>query len=304
MRVRALGLAVVLIAVLTAMIVPLRAGHRIAGTARAIEMTPAPGIGNCVQAALPDDDSAHLSLTEVVACATWHTGEVVTTRIARPAAAGSRTGQDSRPNLAACATTSYAFMGVHPVDANGKRSPVLGAWWPAFAASFHILSAPAPQPTPPWLAAPWRACVLTGEHGPLRGHMAGVFGGAPQRNPAPLCLPRSTVVLHVSVRCDEPHPAEIVGWQVTDGAVDAAASFGPSCRALARRITGMPDPTAGGRLWIRVITVRSPDTAVREGWGPGHGGPYRAACTIGSASGRLLAGSLTGVGAARVPWAG
>ncbi len=294
---RIVGLGVVLVAFLAAMIVPLRAGHRIAGTALAIEVPPPLEVGDCMHAVVPDGHSPDLSLTGVVACTEPHLGEVVTSTDLQPAPAAGRAGQGSRPNLAACATTSYEFLGVHQVDANGERSPVLGPWWPAFAASFHVLTAAPSQP-----GARWRACALTGEHGPLRGHIAGLFAGAARPNPAALCLPRATVVLHVSVRCGEPHPAEILGWRVTDTAINAVESFGPSCRALARRITGMPDPTAGGLLWIAVIRVRSPDNEVREGWGPGHSGPYRAACTIGTASRRLLQGSMTGVGTGPVPW--
>ena len=54
---------------------------------------------------------------------------------------------------------------------------------------------------------------------------------------------------------------------------------------------------------MAVEYLRVTDGAVHEGWGPGHGGPYRAACTISTITARLLAGSLTGLGDAPVPWA-
>ena len=51
------------------------------------------------------------------------------------------------------------------------------------------------------------------------------------------------------------------------------------------------------------VDLAGPDGVVREGWGPGHSGPYRAACTISTASARMLIGSLTGLGAGPIPWA-
>ncbi len=65
----------------------------------------------------------------------------------------------------------------------------------------------------------------------------------------------------------------------------------------------MADPTARGALRSVVAYLRVTDGVVREGWGPGRGGPYRAACTISTVTARLLTGSLTGLGNAQVPWA-
>ncbi len=312
---RVLGLCVVFIAVLAAIIVPLRAGQRIAGTPAAHAFPPPPEVGDCVQAVAGDLEAPGLSLTDVVPCAQPHVGQIVTITDASRNSTGAGRTRVPRPNLAACATTAYAFLGVHPVDATGERSPVLGPWWPAFAVSFHTLR-PALFDTAPLAssiidtgtmlppAAPaWQACVMTGSHGPLSGEAAQLFAGSPLPNPAALCIPASTVALHVSVSCVRPHPAEILGWRVADAAIDPVEVFGPSCATLARRITGMTDPTADGALRVGVIPVSSPDGEVREGWGPGHSGPYRAACTIGTVSTRLLAGSVTGLGGQPVPWA-
>ncbi len=317
---RVIGLGVVFVAVLAAIIVPLRAGQRIAGTATAHVFPPAPQVGDCAQAVPSDIELPGLSLTDVVPCAQTHLGQIITVTGATSNGATSTgaTGRQTRvprPNLAACATTAYSFLGVHPLDADGERSPVLGPWWPAFAVSFHTLG-PAPSGSAPFIgsmvdvgtvsspATPaWQACVMTGSHGPLSGDTAQLFAGSARHNPAALCIPGSTVTLHVSVSCDGPHPAEILGWRVADAAIDPVAAFGPSCVTLAGRITGMADPTSDGTLRIGVMPMSSPDGEVREGWGPGHSGPYRAACTIGTASARLLAGSVTGLGGAPVPWA-
>lgn len=301
---RAVGLGMVVVAVIAAIVIPLRAGHRIAGTATASALPPMPQVGDCVQAVVPEAESSALQVTEVVPCTQPHLGQVITRSVANAVGSGgpgsSGGVRTPRPNLAACATTAYGFLGVHPVDADGERSPVLGPWWPAFAVSFHSLS---PGPLRSTAGPSWQGCVMTGFHGLYSGEAARLFAGPPRRNPVALCIPASTLSLHVSVSCERPHPTEILGWRVADAAIDPVITFGASCGELAHRITGMADPTAGGTLRIAVIAVPSPDGEVREGWGPGHSGPYRAACTIGTASTRMLGGSVTGLGASPVPWA-
>ena len=145
---------------------------------------------------------------------------------------------------------------------------------------------------------------MVGLHGPIGGGKARLFSGAaPQRNAIASCVPPGRVAPPMSISCDQPHPREILGWQVADAGTDAATSFARSCSELARRMMGMSDPTADGALGVSVVVLRNPDDVAREAWGPGHGGPYRAACTIGTSSARLLAGSLTGLGNSPVPWA-
>ena len=93
----------------------------------------------CVQAGAPVSDSAELQMTQLVPCSQAHLGEVITQTAvgSDPATSGRR--RSPRPNLAACATTAYQYLGARRVDAGDDRSPLLGPWWPAFAASFRLL---------------------------------------------------------------------------------------------------------------------------------------------------------------------
>ena len=51
---------------------------------------------------------------------------------------------------------------------------------------------------------------------------------------------------------------------------------------------------ANGELRVAVVVMQNPDDVAREGWGPGRGGPNRAACTIGTSSGGCSTGRSPG----------
>lgn len=296
-----IGLALVVVVLLAAVTVPAVAGRRIVGNAVALVIPAAPQVGDCLLAVLPDPpsvagaDPAPFS----VPCSAAHEGEIITQTVTVMGDSTGKKGGGVIPNVDACANTAYWYFGVHPPDRAGERSTVLGRWWPAFSAKFQALYPSALQLR---IGQSWAACVMISPHGSIIGSPAHVFGGPPRPSPIALCTPHTEVVLDVSVPCDQPHPTEILGWRVADEDTAALRSFDQSCAELAARITGMADPTARGALRLVVHYLRVTDGAVHEGWGPGRGGPYRAACTIGTVTARLLTGSLTGLGNAPVPW--
>ncbi len=298
---RLAGLGVVVAVLIAALLIPLRFGHRIAGIATTLAIPSAPRVGACLRGmAQSSDPSADLEpAAQVVRCDRPHDAEIITQNDAFGDPSAGMAVRVRRPNLAACAASAYKYLGVHPLDVRGQRSTVLGPWWPAFAASFQMLG---PGSLQRFAGQLWEACVMIGSYGPLVGNTADVLADAPGRLPIALCAPSSTVVLHQSASCDQPHPTEILGWRVADAAIDPVTSFASSCQRLAERMTGMTDPTADGLLEVGVVVLRAPDGVVREGWGPGHSGPYRAACTIRTASTRMLTASLIGLGTAPVPW--
>ena len=227
MGARSVGLGVVVAVLLVALIGPMRGGRRIAGTVAPPILSPAPQVGECVQAGAPGSGSAELQMTQLVPCSQAHLGEVITkTAVGSDPAVGGRR-RSPRPNLAACATTAYKYLGARRVDSGGDRSPLLGPWWPAFAALFQLLG---PGPLQRRAGQSWNACVMVGSHGPIGGGTAHLFTGAtPQRNPIALCVPRGRVAPPMSISCDQPHPREILGWRVADAGTDAATSFARSC---------------------------------------------------------------------------
>ena len=298
---RPLGLGVVLVVLVAALLTPTLLGRRTSGTAVAVPIAAAPQIGDCLFdirrvagfAGVADGSST------VVPCTSAHHGEIITQTATIGATATSRRGGGQLPNLAACATTAYWYLGVRPLDEMGQRSNSLGAWWPAFAADFEMLR---PGPLQQRVGQSWSACVLTSPHDLLIGSVAHLFGGTPRASPIALCSATANIELYKSVSCNQPHATEIMGWRVADRSSADEASLRQSCAELAVRMTGRTDPEADGELQIAVVVIRSTEGPVREGWGPGHSGPYRAACTVGTAGPRLLTGSVGGLGAAPLPW--
>jgi len=295
---RPLGIGVVLVVLAAALVTPIFSGYRIGGTAVAVQIAAQPVVGDCLLDVRLDPGSAGVADGQptVVPCTVPHHGEIITQTAAAPT---SRPGGGQVPSLAACAKTAYSYLGVHPLDWVGQRSVSLDSWWPAFAADFGML-----RPGPPQrrLGQSWVACVMTSPHGLISGGTAHLYGGTPRPSPIALCSPTAEIVLYVSVSCDQPHATEIVGWRVADQSLADQATFEQSCTELVGRMIGRTNPGVDGALRVSVAIIRSTDGPVREGWGPGHSGPYRAACTIGTAGPRLLTGSLSGLGDAPLPW--
>jgi len=298
---RPLGLGVLLVVLLAALVAPIFIGHRIGGTAIAVAIPAPPLVGDCLHDVRRDPGSTGVAAGSpmVVPCELPHRGEIITQTANVATAATNRPGGGQVSSLAACAKTAYWYLGVHPLDREGQRSVLLGAWWPAFAADFRLLR---PSPLQLRVSHSWSACVMTSPHGLVSGSAARLYGGAPRKSPIALCTATAEVVLHVSVSCNRPHATEIVGWRVAEQSSANQESVDQSCTELAARLTGRADPSAGGALRVAVVVIRSTDRLVHEGWGPGHSGPFRAACTIGATGPRLLTGSLSGIGDAPLPW--
>jgi hypothetical protein len=295
------GLGLVIVVLLAAVMVPAIAGREIAGNAMALSIPAAPHVGDCLLGVALDPVSGAAAdpAPRSVPCSSAHDGEVIIqTATVTTGDSTSKVGGGDVPDVAACADTAYWYLGVHPLDAAGERSALLGPWWPAFSADFEALI---PSPLQLRIGQSWAACVMTSPHGLIIGSAAHLFGEPPRASPIALCTPRREILLEVAVSCTDPHTTEVLGWRVAaEGTIQT--TFVQSCAELARRITGMTDPTAGGALIIAVDLIRGTDGVVRQGWGPGHGGEHQAACTISTASARLLAGSLMGLGNASVPW--
>lgn len=298
---RAGGLGVVMTVLLVALVVPALGGRRIGGTPTAIAVTAAPAVGDCLLQVAPDpaERPGAGDQLRLVPCALPHDGEVIT--VSGIGSATPVSGVVDRPvrDLAACASTAYQYFGVHPLDGENERSALLGTWWPGFAATFAMLR---PGSTQVRSGQAWSACVLSSPHGSTAGTAAQLYGGSPRSSPFALCTSATDIGRYRSIPCRHPHSMEILGWRVTDESARGAAEFGESCNQLARRVTAMDDPSARGALRVAVVVIRADAGQVLEGWGPGHAGPYRAACTISVAVPRQLTGSLTGLGDGPLPW--
>ena len=298
---RPLGLGVVFVVLAAALVTPTLLGRRITGTAVAVPIAAAPQVGDCLLDSRQDPGSAGVAngAPTVVPCTSRHDGEIITQTATIGATAASRRGGGQVPSLAACATTAYWYLRGASAGRSGPAVRFIGCVVAGIRRRFPDA---APRRVQLRVGQSWSACVLMSPHGLVTGSVAHLYGGTPRASPIALCSATSDIKLYMSVSCDQPHATEIIGWRVADQSLADEASMRQSCSELAVRMIGRTDPEANGELQIAVVVIRSTEGPVREGWGPGHSGPYRAACTVGTAGPRLLTRSLSGLGAAPLPW--
>jgi hypothetical protein len=295
--------------IVAALIVPQLAGVRIAGNAVAATVAPAPTVGDCLlrTPSNPVNDPvpgvARDAPLLTVQCSLPHDAQVISLTQDRDQFPAVHRDSSARyPNIDACSDLAYPFLGVRALNEAGDRSGLLGPWLPASIGTFVFLS---PDPTQRRVGQRWLACLLISPQGLVTGSSAGVFVAPARSNPLAVCHKGANVLLDVSISCQRPHAMELLGWRVADESVSGQRPLDQSCAELVRRMTGMSDPTAGGELLVAAVVMHFDGNGVLSaGYGPGpHSEWNRAACTVSRTGSRLLAGSLTGLGDAPVPWA-
>ncbi|MGI8416713.1 MAG: hypothetical protein ACR2P2_11035 [Nakamurella sp.] len=137
---------------------------------------------------------------------------------------------------------------------------------------------------------PWLACIAQWNNNPIAADLSqpaswnqlasclDAAGVADYRNAA------SDEVVRSPGSCARPHLAQILGRSTDSAGEPAIDDFRTGCRDFAVQVTGMADPTAGGRLEVEWV-------------------PAESACllVVVDAS-RTLTASLYGIGDAPLPW--
>jgi hypothetical protein len=306
---RAAGLALVIVVVLAALTVPQLTGIRIAGLPVALSIPPVPAVGDCLRQRESAAGVTHLAngmgpvAPMTVPCVQPHDAQVIFLTLDPGQFPVLERSGGQYPDLGACGDAAYPFLGVRPPTDAGDRSDLLGPWRPASMGTSRFLSPDALQRR---VGQSWLACLLVSPQGVVTGSSAGVFAGPVRSNPLALCRPRANVLLDMAISCSRPHALELIGWRVADESVGGQRPLDQSCTELARRLTGMRDPTAGGALLVAATVTHYDATGtLRDGYAPApHSELNRATCVITPTGPRLLAGTLTGLGDAPVPWAG
>ncbi len=305
---RLIGVALLVLAVMAASVLPAAGGKRIAGEAVAAQIAPPPQVGDC----LASRNGLASTSAEVgfgissdyatVDCGTPHLGEVIGVGPRSSYPLDSR-GPVTVPDLGECIEIANGYLGVAHSLEPGDRSPLLGPWRPASTGRLDFLGPDALQQR---AGQDWLACVLVSRQGRVSGSVAGMYAGPARVNSLATCRPDVNVRLDLVVPCREPHAMEVFGWRVADETSGGQRTLDASCRLLVERLTAMPDPTAGGALEVRTVILHLDHNGVlQDGYPPVPGnGTGRAICTVAAAPPRMLDGSLTGLGDGPVPLAG
>jgi hypothetical protein len=149
-----------------------------------------------------------------------------------------------------------------------------------------------PAPSVP-SASTWIACVADPpDTGRDTGRLANAFAGGVLPAEFGTCWQSHDIAADMrSVRCDQPHLAELVavGRLAIDPPIDREQIVS-SCTRQAATVIRRADPTAGGQLAVRAAPDRSPTV----------GRPVSVTCYLTSATNRPLVGSLVGLGAGQI----
>ncbi len=277
---RAVGIAVVLLAVLAVVVAARLDGSRVAGRAIAPPGLSAPDVGDCVasfadpaQAAVGPDIAGGTGVAEGTAaprrlpdvgvieesgvtftgCAGDHLGEVVAYR---RMALQQQGDADRTADIDWCRSVAAdyrAHLQWRVNDASG------GLWLPSTGQRFTaVLSAPFVDPQEPR----WSACLVLPPDGErYRGSYLRSLAVGPAPAPFGRCLTGTPTERPVS--CTALHTGQEFG--VTSGPVPAGRSGIASCRALIAAMSGLRDITAGGRLRTELVSGATSPVAPTTG---------------------------------------
>lgn len=286
---------------------------QVAGDAVRGPLPPPPAVGDCVLEPLPEsvlnafsgpgevDD--HLT-ARIAPCSGGRYGEVVAVVAAgldysAPTRGDVWTDQNSPANT--CSAAAETYLGDEAVD-------YLHGWSPATAMA---LGGVAPDPVLARAGQRWLACVVVGIGEPegalrqtqrysrtLRNALSSLRLPPELAQCAP-ALPAMGASVE-TVSCGRPHTAELFGTAASDRPDDAEqVRLTGECGDFVRKLSGTGDPTAGGRLRVRVTSVQLPPDSADTG--PDAVGPVYYYCGVEAVAGHVLTGPLLGLGIGPLP---
>ena len=303
---RAVGAAVVIIAVIAALALPGLTGRRIVGTASRIPIPVPPAVGDCLLAPADHGRSAlgYMGVKVLAApvgpCGQASFGEVVSvTADARSFPSTMAYNDNSRPQPDACEGDAREYLGWDRGASLGADSPLaagaqgaLAAWHPVLTRSLTLIGPDLSQ----YLAGQrWIACAAQPQQSPYWGSIRGGAVSTAAADAFGSCRAHTGTADERALSCALPHDSEVLGWTPAGG---SAPSLLSSCTVLIRAATGMTDPTAGGQLQAAVEL----DKFIGSQSGSGEAGSALASCVIRVKGNLLLGGGLTGIGTGPLPW--
>ena len=308
------GVLVLVVAVIAALAGSGRT-KQVAGTADIAAIPGPPEVGACVlnptdwnsrlpagEPAVAADGTIFLSVA-TGPCRSARYGEVaglVADGLDYRAPAGSDKWDDPNSPDRQCTDLVDAYIGNSAGPGTGPAS-----WYPAPEVSAMLLGPSALQQR---FGARWLVCAVVGHAGSSSGPR---YTGSVRdvmhtlRFPSALaqCLDAvPTAAAVVPVDCAEPHEVELMASSYTDDprATDRPA-LAASCPEVAASLTGMLDPTAGGRLRVSTVTNNLPVYGDGGTMDPDHMVDVQSFCVIEAIGGHRLTGPLLGLGGGAVP---
>ncbi len=164
----------------------------------------------------------------------------------------------------------------------------------------------------------WVACLVVPMGRPETARYTGTLRDVLRTRSYPSefadCLPSlrlGDLPMHLAADCRTPHPGELLGWLTLDRTEVRSSALRSSCTALAVDLTGLADPTAGGRLQldVRTSTTSLMMWTVDDGRGSirvdgpeaAEGPVFEVYCLLVPTAGKMLTGPLLGLADGPLP---
>lgn len=284
-----------LLALVTAIAVPLLAGKPVAGAPVAAAIHAPPAVGSCVgDISYPDPGSVDrtsvqtLPVATVVKCSGEVTGEIISVTPRQSTPVVSTLGEYDQANPS-CRSQVEKYLGTT------ATTVIAGVQW-NLDIDVEVVTV-GPDAHDRAAGRSWSACVLSAANQiypatPL--HLSWQSGTLPDA--FGLCWAENLVQHGVPTNCTSPHRTQQIGdgfvAQASDsgtGIVSSASAddVAAGCRTLAATVLKVSDPTRGGELTVKVVD----DTS---------GAPY-VQCAVAVVGSRRLTGSLIGIGNQPLP---
>ena len=312
----------------TAIVMPNLAAQRVAGSPVAAPIPGPPAVGDCLldptAASWLYNRNPIYAPRRLQPCSGPRYGEVIAVitdgRSPERIAAATLTtthpmGQapSDDPTLRSCDAALNPYLGLPP-GPRGDGVDAVDGW------TYTGLAIPAPVgPDNRQSAAGqhWVACVVIGLDPDRHTGTASVYlqryvGSARRvyaigRPPSAFALCVSKMILPQILQpagCSRPHAVEVFGVTETHSKHVTQAQLNASCGKLARRLTRMPDLTAGGRLAVTADSLHlDPYGGGQLGLSTAESESGFSICLATVFDTHLLKGALLGLGTRPVPWA-
>ena len=311
---------------IAAAILPNLTPKKYPGSAMAEAIPPPPAVGDCMLDAkvagwYAQSNPAYLS-PRLAPCAGVRYGEVMAVipdgRSAGEIAAASKKitdydgpvdwGEDV--NSDTCQSLIWPYLGLSTVDPDEQPKLLDTAWLPLGG----VVAAPAAPSTRQQAGGQhWVAClaVIPAVNGdqmlvdavtPYSRSMRDALSGGRAPAEMAICLNQADLFTASRVACTTPHRSEAFAFRPTNVKGLTQSGLDTECRKLVSRLTGLADPTVGGRLTVIAQTTHGVED-VRAGLGDADDESGSATCAVDAPATHRLAGALLGLGTSPVPWA-
>lgn len=290
------GALLLVAAIVVAVVLPQLRVDRVAGAAVTAPILGAPDVGACI---LQDPTHAPTGVYGVAApsygsCSAAHFGEVIQIFTDSSTFPRVQIGRASVPNPVICNPAASSYLAVDQVtprnDRGDYRSVSFAPWLPISTGSVGLIVPSAVQRAAGqhWIACVTRASISRS----FRGTVRDAYLGGELPDAYATCadeLPPTTT----KIDCATTHQVEIFASTTRSNDLPDQANLTSSCSDFLQYVTGRIDLSAGGRLAIRAISVRTKAGGDPDG--------AQAFCGISTTGRTRLTGTLFGVGGRPLP---